>query len=181
MNISESIDRRRWYAVHSKPKQELRADSNLRYWGVETLMPKRSDPPWDRLSRITDRVRPLFPGYLFARFDADALLSKVRLTRGVHSVVGFGEQGTPIDDAIITFIRGRLQEDGFVRIKEPRPGDVVTIINGPLRSLTGIFERELRDQDRVVILLTVINAQAHVNVAKADVRRAYPESQPSTP
>lgn len=168
----QASDRSHWYGIHVKPKQEGRADANLRRWGLETLSPWLREPRIACGSHATQyRITPLFPGYIFARFDAEALLAKVRLTRGVHSVLGFGEYATPLDDAIISLLRSRMGADGSVRVAEPQPGDAVQIIDGPLRSLVGVFERELRGQDRVLILLTTIGCQVHVKIDKAFIRK----------
>ena len=40
MNQVATSDSPLWYAVYTKPKEEERAESNLRAWGVKTLMPK---------------------------------------------------------------------------------------------------------------------------------------------
>jgi transcriptional antiterminator RfaH len=162
----------RWYVVQSKPKQELRADANLRQWGLDTLTPLIREPC---LSPASDqrfhRVSALFPGYLFAQFPL-TLLAKVRLTRGVRDVVGFGEYATPVDDVVIELMRSRIDNDGFVRMAEPQPGDSVRITHGPLRSLVGIFETELQGRDRVLILLTALGAQSRVQLAKAHIQKA---------
>src|SRR5262245_27779122 len=100
----------RWYVVRTKPKQESRAEQNLHAWGVEVLAPKVHGVRYSRSSNgVSHPVMPLFPCYLFARFDASTLLAKLRLTRGIHSVVGFGEYATPVDDAIVDIIRSRIQ------------------------------------------------------------------------
>ena len=141
MTTTQDVTTGRWYVVRTKPKQEARADANLRAWGLETLAPRiwqASVSP--RRGVRTAEAPPLFPGYLFARFDADTLVTKVRLTRGVHSVIGFGEVATPLEDAVVSLIRSRVQEDGLVHLDEPAPGAPVEIIHGPLRSLMGASE-----------------------------------------
>ncbi len=40
MEAINSIDVPRWYAIQTKPKQESRAECNLRAWNVETFVPK---------------------------------------------------------------------------------------------------------------------------------------------
>lgn len=111
---------------------------------------------------MADRISPLFPGYLFVRFEAAALLAKVQLTRGVHRVVGFGEYATAVGDDVVALIRSRIGEDGFVRLAPLRPGDPVQIMDGPLRSLEGIFERSSKSHDRVLILLAAIGCRAEL-------------------
>jgi transcriptional antiterminator RfaH len=167
-----SLDSKRWYAVQTKPKQEARAEANLRRWGVETCLPRLRE--W-RLSRAGEKschMTPLFPNYLFAHFDATRLAGKVALTRGIQRVVGFGEYATPIDDAVMTVIRSRIADDGLVRPAELRPGEAVEIVQGPLRSLVGVFERHLHARDRVLILLTTIGCAAHVEVDTAAIRQS---------
>lgn len=160
-----------WYVVHTKPKQEGRAEVNLRAWGIETLAPKlREARPARDCRDLLYRVVPLFPGYLFAHFGA-AALEKVRNTRGVHSIVGFGTCATPVADSVISMVRNRIEDDGFVRLAEPLPGDRVEIIAGPLRSLSGVFERTLPARDRVVILLTTIGSTPRVQLPKAFIRK----------
>jgi transcriptional antiterminator RfaH len=161
----------RWYVVQSKPNQEVRADTNLRRWGLDTVTPMIRESRHSRASDHPSRVSPLFPGYLFARFPL-TLLAKVRLTRGVSNVVAFGEYATPIDDGVIELMRSRIDSDGFVRMAEPQPGDAVRITDGPLRSFVGIFEKELQGRDRVMILLTVLGAQTRVQLARAHIQKA---------
>jgi transcriptional antiterminator RfaH len=162
-----------WYVVHTKPKQENRAANNLRAWGIETYTPMIRA----RHSRVHAREqsylsKPLFPQYIFARFDARNLLPKVYLTRGVHRVVCFGDSPAQVDDEIITVIQLQTGDDGFIRLGDSlKTGDRVMINSGSLKSLVGIFERELKDSDRVVILLTAITFQGHIVIERDRVSK----------
>jgi len=166
LNTYGLCDQMHWYVVRTKPKQEMRAELNLRLWGLETLLPMVRDVPGDGRS-----IQMLFPSYIFARFCASALLPRVRFARGVQTVIGLGEYATPVDDTIIAAIRGRMSDDGFVRIEEPQPGDTVRIADGPFKSLLGLFERR-RGSDRAVILLATIAATVRVEVASTVIRRS---------
>lgn len=136
-------------------------------WGIETLAPKLMETCDSRRCRVT----PLFPRYVFASFDATMLYAKVRFTRGVEGIVGFGEHATPIDDLAIDLIRGRIQPDGFVHVQPAEPGDLVEVVDGPFRSLVGVFDRELSSRERVLILLTSIGSCARLQVARASIRK----------
>ena len=162
-----------WYAIHTHPKEEDRATSNLRAWNVETFNPKIRER---RLNPFTGAAsyekKPLFPRYIFARFDAATLLSKICFTRGVKRVVGFGNGPVPIEDEIIEFIIEQTGEDGFVELgEELKRGDRVTVKTGLLGELSGIFEREIKGTDRVRILLNAINYQASIVIPKEHVRK----------
>jgi transcription antitermination factor NusG len=108
-----------WYVLQTKPKQEERADMNLRSWGIETWRPMLREPSRSVSGETVYRACPLFPNYWFARFELDSMFAKIRLTRGIQRVVGFGDCATPIDDAIIRLMQSRSGEDGFVRVVEP--------------------------------------------------------------
>ena len=114
----------------------------------------------------------MFPRYIFARFEAERLLSKVLFTRGVHSVISFGGVPAEIDDEVISFIQSQVAEDGFVRVGEQfKTGDQVIIKDGPFRSLSGVFERQVKGSDRVLILLSTIQYQGSVVVEREQIGR----------
>jgi len=50
-----------------------------------------------------------------------------------------------------------------------KPGNIVEIQEGPLRGLQGIFEREMSDSERVVILLDTLAKGARVQVSRESV------------
>jgi transcriptional antiterminator RfaH len=149
-----------WYVVRTRPRQEERADCNLRAWQVPTLSPKLR-----RRRASTERIEPLFPQYIFARFTAPDMLHKVRFTRGVHTVVEFGGYPVPVDDEVMALLQSRIGEDGTVAVsREFRRGDAVMVEHGPLRDLVGVFESDVNAGQRVKILLTTVTCRAHVEI-----------------
>ncbi len=164
----------RWYVIHTHPKQEDRAGSNLKVLGVPIFNPKTRERRYNQFANVPTYVtKPLFPRYIFAQFKINDLYHKVRFTRGVYSVVSFGEGPTPIDEEIITLIRSNIKEDGFVRIDEEiRPGDKVIVKDGPLKNFAGIFERAMKDSDRIRILLETVSYQAHIEIERDMVKKA---------
>src|SRR5262245_34582992 len=86
MNTECHANSQRWYVVHTNAKQEDRAANNLRAWQVETFSPRMKERRYNQFTNEPILMtRPLFPRYIFARFEADQLLHKVSNTRGVHS------------------------------------------------------------------------------------------------
>jgi transcriptional antiterminator RfaH len=148
MHLEKIDDQAHRYAVRTKPKEEDRADTNLRTWQVQTFAPKLGE---HRTSGFGARYvsKPLFSGYIFANFDASRQLHEITYTRGVQNVVSFGGNPISIDDTVIDLIRAQVDEDGFIRLDEElKPGDKVRINSGPLESLVGIFKRRINDSDR---------------------------------
>lgn len=173
MDVEKAVDAPSWYVIQTKPKQETRADSNLTAWDVETFNPKVKE--WRRnnfTGKFTLVVKPLFTNYIFARFHAGSLLHKVCFTRGVHRVVSFGDAPKAVDDEIIALIHSREDEDGFVRMgDEFAEGDQVIVKDGPLKDFVGVFQKEMRATDRVVILLSTVSYQAHMQIEKERLRK----------
>src|SRR5262245_35599224 len=155
MNRATVTDIPRWYAIHTHPKQENRAESNLKAWNVETFFPRIRSCRFNEFTGEPSYfIKPLFLGYLFARFPLNNLLHKVRFTRGVHSVVCAGNAPAPVDDGVIEIIAAQIDNTGLVKIGvDLEPGAKVLIKSGPFKGLTGIFERGASDADRVKILL----------------------------
>lgn len=164
MSSQNALENPCWYVVHTKHREEERADTNLRAWKVPTFYPRIRDRRVNQFTgKMTELVKPLFPGYLFAHFDASRLLSKVKYTRGVHDVISFGDSPTPIDESIIELLQSRVEADGFVRIgEELKLGDKVRVKSGPLKGLQGVFNRKIKGTDRVHLLLKTASYQAGV-------------------
>jgi transcriptional antiterminator RfaH len=172
MSRFTSVDTPSWYAIRTHPKQESRADENLKAWRVETFFPRTRDCRFNELTGEPSYfIKPLFPGYLFARFALSRLLQKVRFTRGVHSVVCIGSDPALVDDKVIEIIATQIDEAGFVKVgAHLEPGTKVLIQAGPFKRLTGIFERKVSAADRVQILLDCVTFQARVEVERYHVR-----------
>lgn len=172
MDVHDTDGGARWYAIHTNPKQEDRVDSNLRAWRVETFAPRIKERQYTRAGEAKYRFKPLFPQYIFARFDAERMLHKIGFTRGVHCVVSFGSDPTPVDDEIIAFIQAQVGEDGYIDLSERfKAGDQVIIKGGPLKDFVGIFEREIKESERVVILLTTLKYQGRVLLDRDFVKK----------
>lgn len=163
----------RWYAIYTKLHQEERANANLHAWKVETFSPQLKERRYMPLiGKSAYQIKPLFPRYIFARFNLEFLFSKVKFTRGVHSIVSYGGTPSPVDDQIISLLQSQIGGDGCIQIKEDlNVGDTVVIRGGPFENFIGVLKDKLNDEERVRILLTTVNYQSHVNVEKNLVKK----------
>ena len=153
-----------WYTVNTKPRQEHQAVLNLQTLGVQTFYPQIQVRK--RVRRVMKRVTgPLFPGYIFARFDLETYFRTVTYARGVRKVVSFGPKPSPVDEEVIAGINARLTNGCLtVPLVSLTPGQCVRIQGGPLEGLEAIFEREMSDHQRVVLLLRALASQWRVVV-----------------
>lgn len=155
MPTSEEIQ---WFAIQARTGAEAVAESNLRALPIETLLPLMRRPVHHATRAPRMVLRPLFPGYLFARFCPVVSLRMVKYTRGVLRVVGGHEQPWRVEDAIISDIRERIGPEGYVELHD-RPfqaGDRISVTAGPLIGWSGVFDSELSDTERVIILIETL-------------------------
>ena len=153
-----------WYVIQTKPKKEGEASSYLSTKGLEIFNPLMETFS-SRNQKVRREIKPLFPSYIFGRFDLDQNYPLVRWARGVKKILGFGGYPIPVSEEVIEVIKGRTDSDGIVRrISHFEPNEVVRINSGPLRDLLGIFERWVSDNERVRILLNLIGYQPAVEL-----------------
>ena len=124
-----------WCAVNTLPRQERRAELNLRRQGISVFLPHL----WKtrRHARKVDQVlEPLFPGYLFVCLDtAVSPWRMVNGTYGVRALVMQGGQPAHVPDGFVERLRANTDADGALRLPEPdiKPGDRMRLIHGAFR------------------------------------------------
>lgn len=149
----------RWYLIQTKPRQELRAEENLRRQHFESYRPIKPC-----MSERDKPNEPLFPGYVFIRLDQQRdNWYPIRSTRGVARVVAFGNEPTPVRDEIIEALRQRLAMPD--ELHEPRfePGERVQLCGGGFNELEAIFVSPDGDK-RSVILLNLLQREQKIRV-----------------
>lgn len=157
-----------WFIVNSKPKQEFDAEKHLRALGIDVYLPVYNKKVKKNRVKV-DRVTPLFSGYLFARFAIDADYQKVRYTRGVKGLLGGNECLWTIADEKIQDIRSR-ESNGLVMLRRRESsfhqGDRILIDDGDFEGWEGIFQEELPDRERAIILLTNVQFSSKLILPK---------------
>jgi transcription antitermination factor NusG len=123
-----SLCQESWFAVQVKPKCEKVVAESLRSKGYETFVPV------DRAARNNP---PLFPSYVFCRFDA-AVKAPIVTTAGVIRIVGFSGRPAAIDsDEMSSLIAAYRAVDGLKATEHFCDGDLVELAAGPLRGCRG--------------------------------------------
>ena len=130
-NASSSL---RWYGIRTKSNCEWIAAQSLENRGFQQFLPAyKSRRCWS--DRIVEKERPLFPGYVFCRFDVSKRLP-ILMTPGIVRIISFGGEPAPIDAEEIETIRSIL---GSGLAAEPFPylreGQRVRITQGPLKDV----------------------------------------------
>lgn len=157
-----------WYALQHKPAQGDRALGHLQNQGICAFYPKVSVERVRSGKRCT-RSEPLFPGYIFVHLEpTDPMWAKLRSTRGVLKVVGFGGRPVPISDDVIRHIQNSLtavEAQGGIR-----PGEAVQLQEGPFEGMNAIFE-SYDGEARAVVLIQFMQKQQSVKVPLTAIGR----------
>ena len=152
-----------WYLVRTKPRKERWVCDQLGGRVDEVFLPMLRT--WRRQrGKMAEACGPLFPCYLFARFDLGLKYFEVKYMAGVHGLVSAGSEPLAVPNQIVDEIKAR-GSGGIVEIV-PRPlsrGQAVTVTQGPFQGLEAVFERYLAGTARVAVLLETI-AQRGVRV-----------------
>ena len=158
-----------WYAVNTKARCEAIAYASLERHGVEVFLPMLRERKVLR-GKCGPTATPLFPRYLFAKFDVSSQLRAVTYARGVKRIVTFGSGPSMVDESIIHAIRSQLTE-GVVELSVDRfsVGQVVRIQEGPLCGLEAVFQKRLNGTSRAVLLLKAMFFQAQVIIESQHV------------
>ena len=155
-----------WYAVATKPRQEVVAQEHLQRQGYATLLPtlrlrKRQRGKWQEVTE------PTFPGYVFVGLELGRDdMAPIRSTQGCRDLVRFGQQPAVVHEDVIEALQlgNSAQGASADEVKEPfSPGDLVRIEDGPFQGLSAIYCMN-KGADRVQVLITLLGRSQHINV-----------------
>jgi transcriptional antiterminator RfaH len=147
-----------WYLVRTKTGKERWVNDQLADTLPEVFLPllQARTPRWGKMAWS---IIPLFPCYLFARFDLQRSYFDVKYLPGVQGIVSAGSDPLAVPPYVIEEIR-RRGIDGVIKLEE-KPfdnGERVRVVEGPFRGFEAIFDRYLSGADRVAILLSAVEA-----------------------
>ena len=159
-----------WVLIHTKARQEIRANENLRRQGFKTFLPLIA--PTNKKGEFKSVV-PFFPRYLFLQinFELDNWTS-IKSSYGVVKIVMFSEKFTSIPNNVIQLIQDKLNEEGVynedVSIVDYQKGDSVSIKEGGFAGVDAIFVSK-KSKDRVRLLLKLINTSVVAEIATSNI------------
>jgi len=161
MNTS-SLDSRAWFALRVTPRHDKAVAQTLRNNGFEECLPLyRSRRKWaDRFKTVE---LPLFPGYVFCKFDPCRLVPILN-TPGVIDIVRAGRTLLTVDELEIDNLKA-LASSGVN--SEPWPyleiGQKVRIQAGPLFGLEGLLV-EVKRAPRLVLSVALLQRSLLVEI-----------------
>ncbi len=156
-----------WFALFVKPQKERSTNELLRQKRYDTFLPMyREKRAWADRQAICEK--PLFPGYLFCRFNAKWRMP-VLTTPGVLNVVGCGGRPEPIDEAELLAIKTIAASPlGYNPCPYLEAGNRVRILDGPLAGLKGILLDPKRGR-RLVVSVSLMQRSIAVELDHCSV------------
>lgn len=166
-----------WFCIKAKPRQEAVAVRNLRAVGeIEILFPRvrRTRRGHEKNREV---VEPLFPGYIFVKFNPEEYHGSVRSTRGVLHLVTQGGQAVDVPSKVIDELKA-LGPDGILSLldAELKVGTKVRIIRGIFSGSEGEVLKLATPQKRIAILMSLLGAEQAVDLAVDDIQEIGPEA-----
>ncbi len=157
-----------WFALGVTARHEKAVARMLLHKGYETLLPL-----YTKHHQYANRARefdlPLFPGYVFCRFQATARLP-VLTTPGVLHLVGAGRTPVAVDckeiAAIQTAVRAKARMTPWPFWKT---GQRARVVKGPLTGVEGIVTT-VKESVRMVLSVSLLQRSLLVEVDADSVR-----------
>lgn len=165
-----------WFALSVIPRKEKATAQVLRAKGYEDFLPLYAEQrQWsDRLKKVE---MPLFPGYVFCRFDAKDRLPILKIPT-VMSVAGIGRTPEPIPEEEISALQV-VCKSGVNAVPCPylTAGAKVRILQGPLAGIEGILIES--KETRLILSVTLLQRSVSVEVDRHWIEpiRMYKEFQ----
>jgi len=154
-----------WFILQFKSNSHHQAVKNLTRQGFETFLPLH-DTTSRKLSRFINTSKPLFPGYMFIRFDrAESEWHKINNTYGVSRLITFNSILKSIPTIFVDSLMKRYDLSGkLLPIKKLKKGDQVTLLSGPFANFIATVEKYEADH-RIWILMDLMGRKTKIQTA----------------
>jgi transcriptional antiterminator RfaH len=160
-----------WYVIRSKPNKEEFLAGQFTAYGIKVFYPRI------RVKTVNPRARKLrayFPSYLFVHVDLETVnLSTLQWMPGAINLVSFDGQPASVPESLISAIERQVEHINASQknmLHGLKPGDVVSIQDGPFAGYEGIFDGQISGRERVRVLLSFLqNRQIPVELRESQI------------
>ncbi len=168
-----------WHALYVRSRAEKKVLSQLEELGIESYLPLVTTiKQWsDRRKKVEE---PLFRSYVFVRC-ADKDYIPVLNVFGVLKFVSFEQKAVVVPEnqilAIKKFVEDyeRGEEFKLRNDEELKEGQMVRIITGPLKGLTGRLTT-IEKRRQLVVHIDAVGQYIPVHISRAKVEPVYDEN-----
>jgi transcriptional antiterminator RfaH len=161
-----------WYVIHTKPRQEARALTNLIQQGYQCFLPMISLEKLSR-GRVSLVEEPLFPRYLFICLDQGRNGQKwapIRSTIGVSSLVTFGSSPAKMHPDLIDVLLQQQEALSDTPERLFHNGERLLIGSGAFAGLEAVYQMASGD-NRAMVLIELMGKLAPMQIAPSSLRK----------
>ena len=163
---------RHWHALYVRSRSEKKVLSQLQEMGIEAYLPLVTQvKQWsDRRKKIEE---PLFKSYVFVHSNAKEYLPILNVY-GVLKFVTFEREAVVVPDNQIVAIKKFVEdyehgeEYKMQNHEELKEGQLVRIINGPMKDLVGRLET-IQNKRHLIVYIDVVGQCIPVHIPRAKV------------
>ncbi len=168
----DNNDNRYWHALYVKSRFEKKVQAQLDEGGFVSYLPLVTEmKKWsDRMKKVEE---PLFKSYVFVFSNEKEYIPILNVT-GVLKFVTFEHKAVIVPENQILAIKkfvsdyDRGEEYKMMNNDELKVGQMVRIINGPMKGLTGRLET-IRNKRHLIVYIDVVGQSIPVHIPRAKV------------
>lgn len=168
----DSHDVKFWHALYVRSRCEKKVLSQLEDMGIQAYLPMISKvKQWsDRRKKVQE---PLFKSYVFV-FSNDKQYISILNVYGVVKFVCFEKEAVVVPENQILAIKKFVseyengEEYKMNNDEELKVGQMVRIINGPMKGLTGRLDT-IRNKRHLIVYIDVVGQCIPVHIPRAKV------------
>jgi transcription antitermination factor NusG len=168
----DTHDEKLWHAIYVRSRSEKKVLSQLEEMGITAYLPLITCvKQWsDRRKKVEE---PLFKSYLFVCSSRKEYISILNVY-GVLRFVCFEHEAVVVPEnqimAIKKFVNDYEKGEEFKMLnnEDLKVGQLVRIINGPMKGLTGRLS-SVKDKRRLIVHIDVVGQYIPVHIPRAKV------------
>ena len=161
-----------WYVIHTKPRQEARALTNLMQQGYQCFLPMITLEKLSR-GRVSLVEEPLFPRYLFICLDQGRhgqSWAPIRSTIGVSGLVTFGSSPARMHPDLIDALLQQQEDLSDTPERLFQTGERLLIGSGAFSGLEAVYQMASGD-NRAMVLIELMGKLAPMQIAPSSLRK----------
>jgi transcription antitermination factor NusG len=139
-----------WYVLYTKPRTEKKTAEALERLGVECYCPTTIQVrQWsDRKKKVE---APLFTSHVFVRLEEKDRNSVFRVSHVVRYLFWLGKPAVVRNSEIEAIKNWLGEENATVEVIPYKPGDRLTVSEGPFKNQTGIVQDANKKEVTVIL------------------------------
>ena len=161
-----------WFVAQLRPQGLLRAQAHLERQGIVSFSPQILTTTM-RAGAQREARKPLFPGYLFVRFDpATPGWSAINSTGGISRLIlNDPRRPQPLPDALMAGLIARCDASGLLATEDDLSvGDRIRVLSGPFADLVTTIET-LSGPERISVLIDLMGRKVRTSMPRSQIEK----------